>query len=56
MQSPNEIVVNPQDLLDTVTGQRDAAMNEIVKMSAIIRALQREVAELKKEPVDVQAS
>jgi len=47
-----EIAVNPQDMLDTLTGQRDAAMNEIVKMAAIIKALERQLKE--KESVDGQ--
>jgi hypothetical protein len=57
--APNEINANPQDLIDTLSQQRDAAMNEIVKMSAMIRALQRELDALKNpqpEATNVEAS
>jgi hypothetical protein len=36
-----------QDIIDTLTSQRNAALDEIVRQSAIIRALERELNNLK---------
>lgn len=38
--------VQAQDVLDVLREQRDAANNQIVNMGAMIKALERKVAEL----------
>lgn len=40
------IQLNPQDYINTLIAQRNAALDEIVKMSAIITAQQRMIADL----------
>lgn len=49
----SEIQVDPQHYIDTLAQQRNAAMDEIVKMAAIIRALEAQLKS-KEEPADVQ--
>lgn len=49
MNAP-EIMMNPQDLIDVVSAQRNAALDEIVRQGAIIRALQRTIQELTQPP------
>jgi len=40
------VEINSQDVIDALASQRDTAMNEIARMSAIIRALNREIEKL----------
>ena len=42
------IKINPNDVIDALTLQRNAAMDEIARQAGIIKALQRENAELQK--------
>ena len=45
------IKINPQDVIEALTQQRNAAMDEIARQAGIIKALQRELAEaLKSKP------
>jgi hypothetical protein len=48
-----EITVDLKDMYDTAIQQRDAAMNEIVRMSAIIRTLTRKLEPKQPEVKDV---
>lgn len=50
MDAPQELKVdiNPQDMLEAIASQRDAALNEIVRQASIIRALTRKIEELTK--------
>ena len=41
--APNEVQIDPNHIIQTLTNQRNAAMDEIVKMSAIIGALQEQL-------------
>jgi hypothetical protein len=45
----NDQQINSQDIIDVLQSQRDAAMNEIVRMGAIIKALERKLNELTKQ-------
>lgn len=45
VQAPDTLEVSPEDFIRTLTQQRNAAMDEITKMSAIIAALQRKLKE-----------
>jgi|GEM_PF-5917486 predicted nucleic acid-binding Zn-ribbon protein len=47
--APNEMSIDPNHIIQTLTHQRNAAMDEIVKMSAIIGALEAQIKELTKE-------
>jgi len=38
-----EITLDVQDVINTLTNQRNAALDEIVKMSAMIRSLQKKL-------------
>lgn len=49
-----DIEINSQDIIDALSSQRDTALNEIARMSAIIRALNREVERL--SPVEGESS
>jgi hypothetical protein len=40
MNDPRDIQVSPQHIIDILKQQRDVAMDEIVKMGAIIKTLQ----------------
>jgi hypothetical protein len=42
----DQIEINAQDIIEAISAQRDTALNEIARMSAIIRALNRKVEEL----------
>lgn len=48
MTSPNEVEIQAEDVIQSISSQRDAALNEIARQSAIIRALQRQIEELQK--------
>lgn len=39
----DQVEVNAQDIIDALTSQRNAAMDELTKQAAIIRALQRKL-------------
>jgi len=41
-----DVEIDSQDLIEAISSQREAALNEIARMSAIIRALGREVDRL----------
>lgn len=53
--APNEMNIDPNHIIQTLTNQRNAAMDEIVKMSAIIGALQAQLKQATEAKVDVQA-
>ena len=48
MEAP--LQMDPNDIISTLTEQRNACMDEIVRQSAIIRALQRELNKSPEEP------
>jgi hypothetical protein len=52
MDAPQEVTLNPQDIINTLVGQRNAAMDEIARQGSIILALQRKIEELTKEKPD----
>lgn len=49
MDSPREIEVDPNDLLLTAVSQRNAALDEILTMSAIIRAHMRTIQKMQEQ-------
>jgi hypothetical protein len=51
--APNEMNIDPNHIIQTLTNQRNAAMDEIVKMSAIIGALQSQIKDLTKPKEEV---
>jgi hypothetical protein len=53
--TPNEIQIDPNHIIQTLTNQRNAAMDEIVKMGAIIGALQEQLKKATEAKLDVQA-
>jgi hypothetical protein len=46
------MTLDSQDMINTLVNQRNAAMDEIVRMSAIIKALERKLKVLEAEITD----